>query len=267
MIINPKCDISKKGAHTMRVLSVLSAITFNYTEPIVLGSESRFTLPIFPLRKRVRVPTDELKLNLYEERYLSMSEYILFQQDLPFFGALFSSDKPQLVAKGSSPVVPMLDIGDFGVLCLVHDWFEGKVPTGSGDLRRRIRLNAIGIGRFRIENILHDGTGSTTSFPIGPTTDDASKSLPFILVEASFVFDNYDVVDVDDSKQITLLEAELQTALEMGQEDEYQKDTSAMEDKIDDDSSSTSTEVERHHTDIVDRVCSMIPVARSKGES
>ena len=45
--------------------------------PHTLEVSEAFLLPIFPLRKRVRFPTDTLMLNLYEERYLAMSEFIL----------------------------------------------------------------------------------------------------------------------------------------------------------------------------------------------
>ena len=36
-----------------------------------------FTLPIFPLRKSVMLPTSTLNLNLYEDRYLKMAEDVM----------------------------------------------------------------------------------------------------------------------------------------------------------------------------------------------
>jgi hypothetical protein len=148
--------------------------------PIILDPESTMTFPIFPLQKSVRLPTDSLVLNLYEPRYLALSEYILGNQTVPIFGALHSSDKPQLVKNAVGPIVPILDVGDTGVLCFVQDWEEGMVPCADPSVfRRRIRLNAIAVARFRIKRILHDGT-----------VDTSSNNPPFILVEASVVVDS-----------------------------------------------------------------------------
>lgn len=180
--------------------------------------DASFLLPIFPLRKRVRFPTDELTLNLYEDRYLAMSEFILFPEcngqklyeidtqiqplsaAAPFFGALYSLNKPQIITQGgTAPIVPMLQPGDVGVLCLVLDWLDGMIPTTAatrspaGDMddadigssssvlkdagtRRRIRLNALGVGRFQIKSIVHDGTL-------------VNGKPPFLLAEASIVMD------------------------------------------------------------------------------
>lgn len=41
------------------------------------GETSSFILPIFPLRKSIKLPGETLTLNLYEERYLAMAEWIL----------------------------------------------------------------------------------------------------------------------------------------------------------------------------------------------
>lgn len=183
-------------------------------EPLILNpQDGSFLLPIFPLRKRVRFPTDALTLNLYEERYLAMSDYIISPETLkwsittmsqllaaPCFGALYSSDKPQIITQGgATPIVPILKPGDVGVLCLVLDWMVGMIPTAGSqqenspnasddgtdqqdgtNLRRRIRLNGLAVGRFRIDRIVHDGT----------VKDDKP---PFILVEASFLTDDYEL--------------------------------------------------------------------------
>jgi hypothetical protein len=185
-------------------------------------------LPIFPLRKRVRFPTDTLMLNLYEERYLAMSEFILSSQDstqkippsdsqtllAPIFGAIYSSDKPQIVANGgSSPITPMLSRGDVGVLCLVKDWMDGMMPTRKngrnsnafeGDnqqddaevdttaFQRRIRLNAVAVTRFCILKIVQES--------------------PFIVVEAQVWRDDrtFDY----DTTQLKGLEQELRRVLQ-----------------------------------------------------
>eukprot|EP00980_Cylindrotheca_fusiformis_P015449 scaffold4343_cov144-Cylindrotheca_fusiformis.AAC.27 len=145
---------------------------------IILEKDQFLTFPVFPLRKSVLLPTETLKLNLYEPRYLAMSEHIL-EQDDPLFGALYASEKPQIVKGGKGPIIPMLDVGDIGVVCFVKDWEEGTVPTQDPSFtRRRIRLNALAVSRFRIEEIVCDGAASAR-------LDDPS----FILVRASIVTD------------------------------------------------------------------------------
>lgn len=113
-------------------------------------------IPVFPLRRTVRLPTEPLTLNLYEERYLELAEYVL-QQGYPYFGAIYSSDKPQIVRNGTGPIVPLFERGDSGVLFLVQDSEDGMVPTRGGTLRRRIRLVTRGSVRFQIEDVLQNG--------------------------------------------------------------------------------------------------------------
>jgi Lon protease-like protein len=149
-----------------------------------LGAGKTFTLPIFPLRKAVRLPTETLILNLYEERYLAMSEYIL-SQETKLFGTLYSSDKPQIVHGGQGPIVPMVDCGDIGVLCTVFEHEEGMVPTATeGFSRRRIRLQALGTSRYEIIKILHRGYDS---------------DVPFILAEVEALDDLEE--DIEDLKE------------------------------------------------------------------
>lgn len=40
------------------------------------GSNAKFILPIFPLYKSVKLPTEELTLNLHEERSIALAEYV-----------------------------------------------------------------------------------------------------------------------------------------------------------------------------------------------
>ncbi|CAJ1945897.1 unnamed protein product [Cylindrotheca closterium] len=127
--------------------------------PIILSSIME--LPLFPLRKSVRVPSDSLTLNLYEERYLAMSESILHNTD-KLFGTIYSSDKPQIVKQGKGVIVPLLEEGDVGVICLVKDddWKDELVPTRDPLYqRRRIQLNAVAVARFQILEIINDGIG------------------------------------------------------------------------------------------------------------
>lgn len=189
-------------------------------------------IPIFPLRKAVRLPTDRLQLNLYEERYLAMSEYILLDDDQNnnekssghppapkrIFGTIYSSDKPQLVRNARGPMVPILSIGDVGAIFYVQDFEEGMIPTADPSFtRRRIRLNAMGVARFRIENILHDGCGGGTY----PSTeqemidhdDENGGPLPFILVEASWIQDNKSFSvddDASENKRLVALQQEIE---------------------------------------------------------
>lgn len=166
-------------------------------------------LPVFPLRKFPRLPTDRLTLNLYEERYLQMAESILLKAaqtqsttnstgtgtGTPLFGALFVAGKPQLVTGGGrGPIVPLVEAGDIGTVFAVSDWEEALVPTiGNQILRRRIKLNAIGITRFRIDSIVSDGTGvSSCTATTSSTTiqQQRQQQQPYILVNATLLSDN-----------------------------------------------------------------------------
>ena len=143
-------------------------------------NSERFILPIFPLRKAVKVPTESITLNLYEDRYLALSEYVLASPDR-MFGGLYCSEKAQMVKNGVGPVVPMVERGDVGVVCKIVYDAEAMVPTVGGDTRRRIKLEGLAVGRFRIEVILHNGYRD--SFVVG------EPALPFILAEVSRIDD------------------------------------------------------------------------------
>jgi hypothetical protein len=251
---------------------------FQPIDPVLMDlDKGSVLLAVFPLRKRARLPTDELTLNLYEERYLAMSEFILSQQSstlykissrkaglsktVPFFGALYSSDKPQIITQGgTAPIVPILQPGDVGVLCMVLDWVDGMIPTsrfskeddadqkmvkdGRTDtepMRRRIRLNALAVGRFRIDRIVHDGT----------LLEDQP---PFILVEAMFLRDDYKL-EFDTSKMERLNER-LKRLLEL---------SSRPQTKV---LPTTTTKTETPGQDPlgrVDHICSMIRYGNSDG--
>jgi Lon protease-like protein len=142
-------------------------------------------IPVFPLRRTVRLPTESLTLNLYEERYLKLAEYVL-QQEHPYFGAIYSSNKPQIVRNGTGPIVPLFERGDVGVLFLVLDSEESMIPTRGGIPRRRIRLIARGSIRFQIEEILENGYDSSfilvegNVFSDQPTADEENCSQDFV---------------------------------------------------------------------------------------
>jgi Lon protease-like protein len=141
-----------------------------------------FVIPLFPLRKTVCLPTEPLRLNLYEERYLVMAESILAQPDNhQLFGAIYASSKPQMIKNGNGPIVPMIERGDTGVLCCVIDSEESMIPTVGGELRHRVRLNAIGAARFRVRTILQDGFGGGST----------GTSMPYVLAEVELVYDEH----------------------------------------------------------------------------
>jgi len=152
-------------------------------------------LPIFPLRKTVRLPTERLTLNLYEERYLELAEYVLSSQNNSnqyLCGALYASDQPQMIKGGgsSSPIVPMVTPGQVGVVCWVHQHCADDIPTVGGEVvRPRIRLELIALRRFEITKVLHNGFGG------GCAVDESNENetpLPFILAETQLIQDDDD---------------------------------------------------------------------------
>ena len=148
-----------------------------------------FTIPIFPLRKTIKLPGERTTLNLYEERYLALGTWILQanQNDATqrVFGALYVSDKPQIVSEqGMGPIVPMIRTGDIGVIFPVEHYEEGMIPTLGMDRRRRIRIVGTGVARFCIEKILHNGYGG------GEDVKDGQDALPFILAQVSLYRDD-----------------------------------------------------------------------------
>ena len=107
----------------------------------------------------------------------------------------------------------MLTVGDVGVVCVVQTFQDDKyVPiskatasernnssnnpnASTGGLlpftRRRIKLQAIAVTRFRIERILHAGVGDVSGELVvaSPVSLSSSPPLPFIVVEASWLHD------------------------------------------------------------------------------
>ena len=172
--------------------------------------EANFILPVFPLRKSVRMPSEALTLNLYEERYLALSEYVLTREPRRF-GALYCSNKPQFVKDGVGPIVPMVDHGDVGVVCNVLYDEQAVVPISpeNDGLRRRIKLQGLAVGRFRIEKVLHNGYGGGFSCD----RDKHVIHLPFILVEASWFNDSHIVPGSEEEMRVIELEAKLFTSI------------------------------------------------------
>lgn len=155
---------------------------------VALDAEKRQTvaIPVFPLRKTVRLPTETLTLNLYEERYIALAEYVLKQpKERRMFGAIYASNKPQIVGEGGKgPIVPILEEGDVGVVFLVQHSEEGLINTLGSEPRRRIRLVGVGALRFVILKILQNGyKQSQAGGQVG------TSNLPFIMAEAAMPVD------------------------------------------------------------------------------
>jgi len=170
------------------------------------------TLPIFPLRKSIKFPTDRITLSLFEERYLSLSDYILQQEaqsqscDHPnsygIFGALYCSGKAQMVKDGKSPITPMIEVGDIGTVFSVWSYNERDISNIND--RRRVQLKAIGVDRFRVESILHNGYGGGDALIEDDTFNSSFAPTPFIIIKAKLINDI-----LTDSSKLLDLEADV----------------------------------------------------------
>jgi len=166
-------------------------------------------LPIFTLRKKVKFPTDEIHLNLYEPRFLALAERVL-QQSEPYYGAIYCSHKPQMVTHGGmSPITPIVEPGDIGLLCEVYSSNKdisslevkkekeepqlGENITSMSRLEKRVQLSARGVSRFCVKKVLHKGYDNSNM----KNTDD--ESLPYIVVEATLLED--DIISHDRKSQ------------------------------------------------------------------
>ena len=167
---------------------------FSHKAPTDDTQENLMLLPIFPLRKRVKFPTQTNQLTLWEERYKNLAQYILNSKSSEqMFGVLYCSDKAQIVRRGTEPITPIIKVGDTGVMNIIQ---ESEIfPTardGSKNVSgkglshiQKIRLLGLGVGRFKVEKILHNGYGGGDA-----TLDNNDDPLPFILVKASRIDDS-----------------------------------------------------------------------------
>jgi hypothetical protein len=133
------------------------------------------TLPIFPLRKSVKLPTDEISLNLYEERYLALADHVLYGNKristhstlTMMFGAWYCSNKSQIVR--NSTITPIIDTGDVGVICHVvcHKDDSVTIVKDESVSKRRRQVNIVGLAvdRFRVEKVLFNGFDSVNVCP------------------------------------------------------------------------------------------------------
>ena len=154
------------------------------------------TIPIFPLRKTVKLPTDNMTLNLYESRYIQMVEEAVLntgtscttaaleatygtgidisgtndQSSIPLFGAIYTTHLPHIVVPPSitttSPNNPTENDKNSNtyIVPILEPNMIGSLfivtnhtATIQQNERKVIRLNATAILRFRIIKILHTG--------------------------------------------------------------------------------------------------------------
>ena len=152
-------------------------------------SANKIVIPVFPLRKRVKFPTEKLKLTLWEERYKMLARYVLdnpsssnVDEEHPIFGALYCSHKTQVSRGGTRPITPLVECGDIGIICSVTSseiFIDGEEVCKSRkdeEAVEKIRLWGLGVARFRVDRILSDGL-------------DEQESNGFILVEGTRIDD------------------------------------------------------------------------------
>jgi hypothetical protein len=166
---------------------------YSHRVPVDETQEDLMLLPIFPLRKRVKFPTQTNQLTLWEERYKNLAQCILNSKSSEqMFGVLYCSDKAQMVKKGTEPVTPIIKVGDTGVMNILQ---ESQIFPSEGDGSnnvsekglnhiQKIRLLGLGVGRFKVEKILHNGFGGGDA-----VLENKEDPLPFILVKASRIDD------------------------------------------------------------------------------
>lgn len=172
-----------------------------------------FILPVFPLRKRVKFPTQTLQLTLWEDRYKALSRKVLQSGSGPdtIFGAMYCSHKSQIIKGGINPVTPIVEKGDVGIVCSVLssqvfiDGNEVEMTRINDNDVQKIRLNAIAVGRFRVVEVLSYGH-DTEKFG-------SDGQRPFIVVKGSRI-DDEEIQGIVMDTQIETTSSTLQRLLE-----------------------------------------------------
>jgi ATP-dependent protease La (LON) substrate-binding domain len=183
------------------MLATAMTMSVSTTPPTLRNNHAPTIIPIFPLRKRVLLPSEELVLNLYEERYLQLAEpYLLLSSPTTttmtttssphrLIGAVPSTEKAQILPKGSGPIVPLFEPGDVGVVCVVTNASEARIPTIDGGSTRRIRLNCIALCRIELHEIISKGTTPPRCCTTSDNNDDDDPSrLPYITARYKWLF-------------------------------------------------------------------------------
>lgn len=168
----------------LRMVESAAIMTTSTSHPLLVSRQCQSAIPIFPLQKRVLLPSEDLVLNLYEERYLQLAEQFTLttptttnNRTFPsLIGAVPSTEKPHILSKGSGPIVPILEPGDLGVVCTVISASESQIPTLDGGSTRRIRLQCIAWCRIELIEIISMGTAAVAP----PSTRTDPSLLPYI---------------------------------------------------------------------------------------
>ena len=183
---------SKSNFHQLEKTSRRTVVECSSSQANNMQQSSNLILAIFPTRKSVRVPTNRLTLNLYEPRYLALTDYAMANGSI--FGAAYCSSKSQLVRyqdKLGPIATPMMQVGDVGVVCHILESTEGK-RYGSNE--RKVSLEALAVERFQIKKILSNGYDMQKGYQ-------TQQQLPYILVEASLLKDEHDEHDDNQATQ------------------------------------------------------------------
>ena len=96
---------------------------------LLLALARALELPLFPLRKAPRCPTDRLSLNLFEPRYVALAERVL-ASDGVFAG--LHCEGPHVLPRGRGPAAERRTPG-FGSIGQMSPW-------GSAAVSRRAQL-------------------------------------------------------------------------------------------------------------------------------
>ena len=147
------------------------------------GLASGLELAVFPLRKMPRVPTETVRLRLFEARYLALARAVLAKEP-SVFAAIYCGDAPAVLPFGQAPATPLLKDGSIGVVCRVTEATEDKTKDG----RDRMTLTATALSRCRVISIIQSPIfeGDTPYLVIEsePVVDDAANDDVLALAEA-----------------------------------------------------------------------------------
>lgn len=97
-------------------------------------------LPLFPLRKRPRLPTESLQLNLFEPRYLALARRA---NETGQFAAVYCGSTPSILVGGTGPATPLVKPGSVGVVCSVDDAQGSEVIRLQATVQRRCVINEV----------------------------------------------------------------------------------------------------------------------------
>jgi hypothetical protein len=183
------------------------------------------TIPIFPLRKMVKLPTDNITLNLYESRYIQMMEEAVLKRfagtntsissnqylpSIPLFGAMYTTHIPHIVVtapKTTGPSIPTADVENTNVYIvpiIEPDMFGSLfvVTNHTTTIRQNkskvIQLNATALLRFRIVKVIHTGGYDDLAFPDMESQRTDNQNVPYIVAQVQLLFPEESAVQCSD---------------------------------------------------------------------